>query len=414
MELNNRRGISLTIKKTTLCALLVVIILNIPGFLIDITTIYHIEHAYTLGDFATLSYSFTVFELILCIWGLCCYNKELGTVNIYPILVIILFKDILIFLQDGISPISLNSWEMYLSPLIGMSCCAIAAHYLSDENGIDRFMDWLIIANFTYQILFLITGRVDSSGRVAVMSQGFGSIGYMCALHILYCLIVREKDKKTIILLIISLVSIILSGSRFSLLVVMLGVLFFSGYIFRSSSRNVRRLITTSIILLTVVMIYIMLNPSLQEKYSILSRMTGLFQGGVANNISNDESFLQRIESIGIGFMIMKEFPLGISNSYIDLQGKTIGFGFFSFPHSTIQCYYLMWGPVFIFCIYWIAKRIIRAQRLHIRGIKYFLLLLLVIFAIYGGIETAPKVYTYMFCLLSAINKKLNVDIGKN
>ncbi len=101
----------------------------------------------------------------------------------------------------------------------------------------------------------------------------------------------------------------------------------------------------------------------------------------------------------------------GLSNSFIDIQGKTIEHGFFSFPHSNIMTYYLLWGIAFLFCIVWIFKMCAKANKLENKGIFYFLIVFIISNVVYGGVDTAPKVYTYLFVLMSGIKLTLKEDL---
>ncbi len=396
------------IKNKNLIAFLVIVMLNIPGFLIRIFTIYHTEYVYELGDFVKLSYSFTLVELLLCICGMFLhYYKKIDTVNVYPILIVIFFRDLFYYLSGSKSPFRFNSWEMYLPPIIGMASCTIAVYYLKNKDYINMFLDWLIIVNLLYQLMFLIAGKTSDGGRVASINQGIGSVGYMCALHVLYSLLTRAKNKNLFFIISLSLISIILSGSRFSLLIIIVGVIAFGIYIIKNTSRRDKKLFFFFSIGSLFIVFPILTVTGFFEKYEIISRMSNVFQGRIIDNILTDQSVKERIKSIKIGFEILHDYPFGISNSFIDLQGKTIEHGFYAFPHSTFLAYYLMWGPVFLICIFWIIKRIFLALRLREKGICYFLLLYLIILSIYGGIEVAPKVYTYVFCMLSSINVEL-------
>lgn len=408
---------NLSIKKVTIIFLCVLVVLNIPGFLINITTIYHTEYKFSKGDFVHLSYSFNAFELLLCIVGILTFRKKTNCINMYMILIFVFIKDVFISFFGKCSTFYYHSFEMYLSVLVGMSACALVCKYGIKKDNIDKFLDWLVMFTFLYQILFLLTGKVQSGERVSSMSISYGAIGFTCALHIMYTLLTRPKNKKTITFIIISLSSLVLSGSRFSLLIILAGVIIFSSYIFKTIDKRKRWYIILALLSIFIILVFIFSNPTLQKKYDVLNRVSELFSDNyLADNIGDDTSFIERQNSIEIGKKIIKENPFGISNSFIELQEKTIQKGFFAFPHSYIICYYLLWGPIFIYCLYWVIKLIYKCFKSQEKGNGYFLLFFSICIIVYGGIETSAKLYTYIFTVISSINiaiKSINNKINE-
>jgi len=391
----------------------VLLILNIPGFLIDISTIYHTEHRFAEGDFAQLNYNFTAFELFLVLWGTLLLAKKSRSIHMLPIIGAVAVKDIVLFLLQKDNVISYNSYEMYLCVLIGIACKDIICKETKDSiQYINYFLDLLIVFNLVWQIILVASGKIAIGDRVNAINMGYGSVGYLCAMHILYILLVREIRRKEIIIIVLGLLSILLSGSRYSLLITLLGALIFSGYIFRNLSKTVRRWIIAILLLLVFSLSFLLLQPSMISENQILNRALNLFEGGnIIENISNDESFLGRVLSIQIGWDLIRKNPLGISNSFIDIQGKTIEEGFFAFPHSNLMTYYLLWGAVLIICLGWMVRTCIIASRQGEKGIKYFMILFMVSNIVYGGVDTAPKVYTYLFLLLSVLSLRLKKQI---
>jgi len=396
-----------------------VVILNLPFFLINAFHLvsYRTTIAVTGGDFAQLDYFMNIFELLILIIGIFKNNLSKSIINIYPILFFVFIKDILLTLHGYNSPFTWNSWELYLAPLIAMGAIRITGKN-NDYHAFELLLELLIIFNFIYQVLFLLTGRVGEDGRVTVMNQGVGSVGMMCAYYIVYTFLLGNIGKKQYILIIISLISIILSGSRFSLLIVLISLLANSGYVFRSLRPRQRNALIVVMGLLTILTIFILSNSEYQDKYEILSRMSGLFENNsIAKNINEDASFLERLVSFTAGFEIMKEHPFGISNSFVDLQTQSIAHGFFSFPHSTLMTYYLLWGPMLFYCVYWMIKKIRVAIKLNEKGASRYLIIMLICFTVYGGIETSPKVYIFLFASICAITLRLenkqNYEIQK-
>ena len=173
---------SIKIKKKFLPLFAVVILLNCPSFIYDSLIIYKTYTDFRGGDYANLVFNYSFVNLILLLWGIIVYNRQLLIPNIYLLLFFVGLKDLILFIDGNIYVF--RSWEMYLSLATGMSCCSIVGKISPSKQIFEKFIDWLIIANFIWQILFIVTGRVGDSGRVSVMGQGAGSVGFMYALEI--------------------------------------------------------------------------------------------------------------------------------------------------------------------------------------------------------------------------------------
>ena len=405
----SNRKLSFIVSKEQFVCLIVLIVLNIPGFLIDVSTIYHTEHRFLLGDFAYLSYDLNFFELLLIIWGVLLLPRKSNNVHMLPIIILVALKEVMFFLVGKDNVFSYNSFEMFFCVFVAIASCDIICKETNDSlDYIERFLDLLIIFNFVWQIIFIVSGKIAIGDRVNAISMGYGAVAYLCSIHILYKLLTKELNKKNLILIAVCFVSIILSGSRFNLLISLLGILAFSGYILRNATKNMRIIIVLLLIAFIAVLIASLINPSLFGDNKNLNRVLNLFQGGnFIQNLSNDESILGRFLSLQIGIDLIKENPLGLSNSFIDIQGKTIEHGFFSYPHSNLMTYYLRWGIVFVFCVIWMFRICKEAKRLKNKGVLYFMIVFMISNTIYGGVETAPKVYTYLFLLLSLIKLDL-------
>lgn len=398
------------ISREHLICLIVVVILNIPGFLISATTIYHTEHRYKLGDFAFLNFNFSFFELLLIFWSIFLLYKRSKNTHVRIVFMLILLKECLFLFSGKENVFTYNSYEMFLCMLVGISCNDIICKETDDRiDCIYFFLDMVIVFNFLWQLLFIVSGKIPIGDRVNAINMGYGAVGYLCALHILYIVLVRKITQREMLIIAIGFISILLSGSRYCLLISLMGMFVFSGYIFRRAPEKIRRWIIVALAFLSGIAVLVIVNPAVFGTSEIVERVLNLFQGGhFIQNVSNDESFLGRVLSIKIGFELIGENPAGISNSYIDIQGKTIDHGFFAFPHSNLLTYYLLWGVAFIVCIAWMIDICLKAYLNRYKGILYFMVIFIAANTIYGGVETAPKVYVYLFILMSAIKISVN------
>ena len=399
------------IQKNTIITFIVLGILNCPGTVTRFITIISKEQKFLNTYYGTLSYSVNLLEMVLVMWGFFLCWKSRNSINILPILGWVLFKDFIIFIQGNCSPFSLNSWEMYIWPLIGAASCFVVCEHARSEEGVNRFLDGIILVNFFVQVLLIISGRSGITGAEAI-AQGHNSVGYLAAIHIMYSLLLRDKNKKLIMIVMISFVSILFSGSRFSLLISLIGVCVFLTRIMKSVRKRNRHIARIVLSIGIVVVIFFIANPSVNSKYEILSRVSSIFKStNVVNNIRMDQSFQERIESFNAGIRMIKDNPFGVSNSYIDVYLKIREYDFYSFPHSTLLTFYLLWGPIFLICIIWI---LIRMKKTDDRNMFDFLIFILCCFMFYGGLEVAPKWYAYIFALFSIIRMREKAQIEKN
>lgn len=395
--------IKLKIQKYTLVLITVLGILNAPGSVAKFITIISRKHRFVEAYYGTLTYSINMLEVCLIIWGLLIYRKRRESINILPILGLVLAKDFIIYLLGSRSPFSLNSWEMYIWPLIGVTTSFVICEYARSENNVYIFLDGIILINFVTQILLIISKRSELSGAEAI-GQGHNSVGYIAAVHIIYGLLLREKNKKTISVTIIAFISILFSGSRFSLLIVFVGVFVFIPRIMKTVRKRYRYISSVALSVVIVLLVMMIANPNINSKYQIFEQASSIFNStGIVNNIMGDQSFKERVESFTVGFRVIKDNPFGLSNSYIDVYLEMIQHGFFSFPHSTVLTFYMLWGPMFFVCIAWI---LIRMKKTNEKNMCYFLGFILCCLMFYGGLEISPKWYAYIFCLLSAIRMR--------
>lgn len=390
------------IKSGYLPILIVVILLNCPSFIYDNLIIYRTFTDFKGGDYANLVFNYSAINLILLLWGAGVYNRKSFVPNFYLLLFFVLLKDLFLLISGN--SYALQSWEMYLSLATGMSCCAIVGNVSRSRLCFEKFIDWLVLANFIWQVLFWVTGRVGDSGRVSVMGQGPGGVGFMYALEIVYIFAFRLRDKRAILILLVSLLGIILSGSRFSLVVVFFSIFFFYNQLFKGFSLKIRLLIIVLILLVGGALTYILLNAELQNQYAIIERMGGMYS---FDDMSEDQSLLERIESFIVGFEILDTNRFGVSFSYGDLQYNMINRGFFAFPHSTLLCYYLFWGPIMIYCVYWMFKYIYISNKQKLIRERNMLYYLLLIFIIYGGVCISTKDIVFHIAFISLLIRRI-------
>lgn len=394
---------NLKVRKYTVVLVLVLGVLNCPGVITEITTIFTRQQRFLDAYYGTVTFSVNLLEVLLVLWGIIIYRRTSFSVNLFPILGVVLLKDLILFFMGKMSPFMVKSWEMYMIPVVGLAVCFIVCKYARSEADVYVFLDGLILVNFVTQILLIVSGQRQVNGA-EVIGQGHNSVGYLCALHIIYSLLMREKNKRVVGVVGCAFISILFTGSRFSLLIVLLGGCVLIPRMLKNVKRQYKIMVSIVVCVLLISVAYLMANPDICSKYPILSRAGSIFNsGGVVKNILSDQSFKERVESWGAGIRVIKENPLGVSNSYIDIYLKTNEQGFYAFPHSAVLTFYLLWGPVFIICIIWILFRMKRTQE---KNMFYFLVCLLCCLCFYGGLETAPKWYAYIFCLLSVIKRR--------
>lgn len=392
----------------------VLLVLFLPEGIRDITTIYQVFASDFVLIYPWLSYRLSALEIPCIIASLLFCRKSSKLIDIRPVFALIVIKELIRVFVGVTSVFSFNDYSMLLGFLVGAGC-----YYLLVNNcGYNEsdMLEIVIVLNFLFQIVFAFTGRVMTDGRYATLGSGVGEIGSFCAQFFLYYLFVRKKEKHSIVLLICCLGSLIISASRTNILLSLAFILMFANKLKGGFERNQKtKFIVSSFLIATIfcMPVFLFISTSQTSIFGdVLSRVSNTFQSLLTSNASNltsDSSFLDRIQSINAGLGILSHNPLGISASTIDLQLQTIENGYYYFPHTSILCYYLLWGIAGLIVFVYIAKLFVEAIKQN-NSVWIIILYILLTSVFYGGPIINCKTYFWYLCLFTVFKKELGIS----
>jgi hypothetical protein len=400
----------------------VFLILYMPNSILFPTTIYFSGTPGYIQQ-TVLSYSYSYLEIPLFLIAILVYKRS-KSINFMPIIVLVTIQNLIRFIFGFSNPIVLHSYEMFLCLISGYCSCIIISAVFNNISRMEKVLDIIILVNFITQLIVAITGKVQYGGRYAVLGQDVGSVGLFSVTYILINLFVREKiGRSTAILMTVAIASMLLAGSRTHLLMLIFILALFIGRFIKRTVKT-KNLIKSIFIIATlgIAGISVLINKtnifdSSHTGYteSALTRFVNLFSSSnsINNSISSDESFTSRIESIAAGLELIKNNMLGISNSFIDLQIRTILEGYPTFPHSFLISYYLLYGISALICYIIIISWTIKSIRVKSSTIV-LLVFFLILFLIWGGPILRVKEYFWYFIIFSYIKLNLEKDIKTN
>ena len=403
-------------KKQTNSSVLILIVffvIFLPGRVIDLTSIYYSGTPEYIRS-VWLNYNFSILELLPIILSIFLINKS-NLKMIYKILFIVIIINISRYFLGLSNSFDLNGYEMYLSFFTGLSMSVIISYVFKSRNGILKFFEYIMIANLISSILVITVGN-DSFGRFYSIGQDLGTTA---VLSVSYILIYSTSKKKTLlsnIAFISAFITLILSGSRYQIsLLIILGLLMSLNYLkdFFTKSVNLKSFISLTIIFVFVIFLYFsyVIKIINQNNFAFIYRFFDTFLNleNIAD-IANDSSWYGRTLSIDIGLELISKNPLGLSNSFIDLQYNTQLLGYPNFTHSYAIIYFLLWGPISLLIpIFLIKNFFILLKKRNKTWVLCLYFLLLYIF--YGSPIIFPKVYLWYIMIFIFIQKSSKEEI---
>ena len=400
--------------------LYVLLVLYMPNAIRDISTVYSINATgYVAMDAWNrsnpwLAYSFSIIEIFSILVAILYIGRK-KLIDIWPIVVLVFIKEIFRALFGATNMFqygSIGDYSLILSLIVGYGCFLIITGP-SVKLDIEDVLDLIIILNFVTQILFAITGRqMEYGGRYAALGSTSGVVGEMCFHYIIYYLFARNSTKRAMISVVACLLSLVLSGSRTNLGFTIIFIVLFAFKIRGGLElNNTKRKIFLIILLISIIAIPLMMSfSSLTVFGRVLDRMetfiASVFGQDRSSYLSSDGTFLARINSITTGLKILAQNPFGISSSTIDLQMETIANGYYTFPHSVVISYYLLWGVASLLVFGFIGKYIAKAIKLKSQ-VVVILSSIAISFLIYGSPIINAKSYFWFIAVFAYCKQEL-------
>lgn len=396
----------------------VIVTLFMPNFIMNYTTIYSINaekhiaiDAYVRGN-PWLYYSFSFLEIFALLYGII-HKPQKGNIDIRPMVGLIIIFNIVRMIFGLSSIFYFGDYSLILSLLVGFGCYQMVINRPINMD-LESVLDFIIIVNAFTQVLFIITGRMNEyGGRYPALGSNVGEVGTICFTYLIYYIFAREKNNNSIIPFLCCIFSFVVSGSRSNILFAALFIVVFffqyrKGMALSSSKRKAMKVLLIGLIIIVPVLVYMDIGTN-DAIGTVVNRISGFFVGILGQNrgsyLQSDQSFVQRLASFAAGWNIIKENPLGISASTIDLQMCTQANGYYTFPHSSLISYYLLWGLVGLAVYAWIIKTMIVGIKRK-KSAWVILACLSIVFVIYGGPIINSKTY-FWYIVLFAFCKKV-------
>ena len=349
-----------------------------------------------------LNYQFGVISAVILLMGIVLYSdqkrKELG------ILALMFVRELLFLVTGKTSCFSENSYEIYLSLILGVCMMNIVCRVNLTHEDQQLFLWRAIFANIAMVYISLFLHMNGIANRYNAPNMDVEETGVICGLAFIFCLFQKDICSRYI-LACAACGGLILSGSRINLLIALL-VVAIGAFGAVVSNRKIRRNRLINIALVgcgfTIVLsAFLIAVYFLGVKISfgnsdIVDRMIKAMS---FNSMESDSSVLGRSRSIGIGFKIVKEHPFGISGFFTNLQLETQKYGFPTFPHSTFLTYYILIGPIIAILIFYMLTLMTKCVNFNKAGALGTLYLLL-FFCLSGGpIASFKPVFFYALFL---------------
>lgn len=398
------------------------VVLFMPNFILKYTTIYSINaEGYVAFDAwqrsnPWLYYSFSLLELPCVLYGIFSKKKK-DDIYLIPLVVFIVFWNIARLLLSSPSIFSfgqIGDYSVLLSLLSGYGCYLLLKNVLGLH--LEDALDLIIILNFITQILFVITGRVNEyGGRYPALGSTVGDLGTICFLYIIYYCFARTKKKHNLIPIFCCFTTLILSGSRANILFTIIFLVIFLFKLpreFRINKNKGKAFFGAFALLFFAGIAFLMVSSYSNENVfdRVLTRsldfISSIFGQNRSEYFETDASFTQRLLSINVGFKIIGSNPFGISASPIELQMQTISNGYYTFPHSAVLSYYLLWSFGCIAVIYWLLRYIVLGiKKRNTHWIVLFCFLISNV--VYGAPITNSKLYFWLITLFALCKKEI-------
>lgn len=229
----------MVVKKSSIVGLILLIILILPSAVFSLGSVYESLTPANIS-YDWLNYQFGILQVFICFVGaieIICQKQLIFLL----ILAIELVREVIFYFIYDNSIFSDSAYEMYLTILVGYSLFLIVKRYMLNFQMMDKFYGIFLITNMlSIYINVALGGRGTTAsseavaglaGRYHASNLDVGGTGALCLLCSLYLYFSNIDNKYRYPLILLSLIGLILSGSRFALVF----ILFIGGaYLFKN------------------------------------------------------------------------------------------------------------------------------------------------------------------------------------
>lgn len=387
---HERKRSSLVIKTSTISMLIICFLMILPDDVFSIGSIYRSLTPTSIA-YNWLNYEFGIIQVFILLIGVCetiRLNKKAAPIIFFVMLVRELF---VLFFQSN-SLFKASAYEMYLTVAVGYAFVLWAEGAMGGKEGEEKLFVLFLVTNMlTLYINFAMGGSGGLiAGRYHSSNLDVGGTGVVCVLCFLFFCFLKDKKWHHYGILILSIIGLLLSGSRANLLFLLLVLAARAIYIataganikFKVNRRKFMNRLFIGIVVLVVAIVIIYTNRNEIINAIVGSRFHGIFN---LQTLSRDDSFDGRTKSLEAGLDVLKSHPLGISGYFINLQTEIRMRNYPTFPHSTLLSLYLLFGPIVLIVIYLWLKIMKRDKQKASNKYFWMLLYFLVSNIIYGG-----------------------------
>lgn len=402
------RHIYINLKKALMSAFVLLVLFRIPRSYLGVPYLYSMSYiARTLGS-ERVTFGITLFEVIAIIIGVVLYTqKPYQKTRYWPIFVYVIFANLFRYLFGYSNPITLNSYEIILSYIVALSCATIAQHYYCTNEDIESLFDIIIALFFVFQVYFILIGKAGRSGSYGTVGLSSGGLAECYVTYILLKLLINKTDKKSIILIIISGVGLVLTGSRTQLFLLLLFLVFYVTFMLSISSTRKWLLVGVGIAGFLII-VFGQNSIALLANNRKLQSLMNIFSTGIYSYVTGDASATERFKTWSVALNIIKQNPLGISCSVLDLQTRMFEGGSPTFPHSSILANYLLLGlpALVIYILFW--KKLIDSKKYN-TGLTLLLVYYVLVLTFYGGVGTHYLSNFWLVMMYEYFKKKISI-----
>lgn len=400
-ELTGKRA-GFRVSISTIVMAIFLFILILPDDVFARVTLYESKTPSSMA-YIWLNYKFGILSAILLVGGIL-FSIKLRNKSVCLIAGLMFVREIFYFLITDDNVFIAKAFEIYLTLFLGYSIYVMSRGLLRTREKIELFFKWFLVTNMlTLYINFAMGGSGGRLvGRYHASNLDVGGTGSVCVLCIIILAYSQRKKWYDYALLLLSVLGLILSGSRANLvfLAVLIGVGLVVSLNFVKDGSIERTKLIKKIVLycvsLTLLLVIGIVYGNQIVSYISRTRYVSLL---TSEAISGDQSAQGRLASITAGLDVLKKNPLGISGYFINLQSQMQLRRYPTFPHSTLLSMYLLIGPI-ILVVYFKLFSVLRKLK-HV-DVKYYLIVFYLVLStiLYGSPIVNFKV---IFMLLLAM-----------
>ncbi|WP_026529103.1 O-antigen polymerase [Butyrivibrio sp. VCD2006] len=353
-----------------------------------------------------LNYSFDVIQLFILVGGFLLYVFT-NDIKLIALSIIMFTREAFIALIYGNSLFKNHAYDMYLIMLVGYFLYVILLENCESFKQFESFLEMYLILNIITIFVNFYIHDYDIGKRYNATNLDVGGTGSLCAIGSIFFFLTFINKRRMIsgIEFLMSIIGLLLSGSRANIAWVCFVFAFYfviSTYQqFSSKKMAPGWLLSRTIIVIALILFFAFFSVRFVSDDLIIQlfRMSRMSR----ESIINDESFIGRLQSMIAGMKIIKDYPLGISGFFINLQSEMQMRGYPTFPHSTLMSYYILFGPIVLFMYYRFLK-IFKSIKYYGNPYKWLVLYLFISTIFYGGPITNFKIF-FQFFLIMGIAK---------